>query len=330
MKVSVVLPVFRPGGLDITFAGLRDQSFKDFELILIDRRYEKRHKEVMAIAREYGVQTIHVPEHRRNGKWAVLSAAWNTGFMLAQGEVIIMVPDYAYVPPGWIEGHLKHHDGSPRMVLSPYVFRELPPVVTKVGEVLNLPGPEQAEALANAVLEAPPDTCNEISIFTEMFDPSWLPGLPEWPPGFQCQRRTMSPSEPMLYNHVHFRNESIPLETILMMNGFDEHLDRGKVWIDLEFGHRANLYGCQFSMDGSNIVTMLNPRVLFPSTPFGPAEGRWSYDTCVDYSRQRLSEGFRPAPNPYSLREKQETLRWWRKAKVIHTDLLNIPDEEYY
>ena len=110
VKVSVIMPVFRPGGLDITFVSLRDQRFCSFEFILIDRRYEKRHTEVMEIANEFGVPTIHAPEHRRNGKWAVVSSAWNTGFMLAEGEIIIMAPDFTYFPPNWIGDHVRHHD----------------------------------------------------------------------------------------------------------------------------------------------------------------------------------------------------------------------------
>ena len=54
VAASVILPMFRPGGIDITLAGLRGQTVKDYELIIIDHRYERRHKQVMELAREYG------------------------------------------------------------------------------------------------------------------------------------------------------------------------------------------------------------------------------------------------------------------------------------
>lgn len=125
-EVSIITPTFRPGGIDIALAGMRDQTFRDFEYIIVDHRYERRHDEVMALAREYGVNLIHVPEHRRNGKWAVCSSAFNTGFALAQGRVIIMLVDWTYAPPGWIEAHLQHHqEGGEQQrgyVLSPYYY----------------------------------------------------------------------------------------------------------------------------------------------------------------------------------------------------------------
>ena len=328
VAASVLMPAFRPGGMDVTFAGLRDQTFKDFEFITVDRRYEKRHEQIMRLAAEYKVNTIHVPEHRRNGKWAVVAAAWNTGFMLAQGEVILMLPDYAYAPTGWIEKHLQHHNGRHRLVMSPYLFLNLPPVIKKDGQQVTVPPPAQSSALAREVLELTEEVYDEISIFEQPFSESQLAGLVGWPGELQCPRLTIWPDDPDIYAHVHFRNESMPLSSILVMNGLDENMDRGKSHIDIEFGNRAKLMGCEFIADMENMLYILNPRTLFPSMPFGPAEDRWSYNDCWNYTKKRLATGEFQAPNTYSLRKRREAIKWWREAESV--SIIDIPDEEYY
>ncbi len=94
IDLSVQVCSFRPGGIDILLAGMRDQTYpKDrFELVLVDHRYERRHEQVMALAKRYDLPNVtHVPEHRRNGHWAVTSSAFNTGFALAQGLSLIHI-----------------------------------------------------------------------------------------------------------------------------------------------------------------------------------------------------------------------------------------------
>lgn len=323
VKVSVLCPMFRPGGVDITFSGLSRQTYKDFELIIIDRRYEKRHQAIMETANKYGVFTIHAPEHRRNGKWAVVASAWNTAFMLAQGEIALMLPDYTYAPPDWIEKHLRHHDGSPKVIISPYVFYELLPVVDKLGNHVDILPPEMSASLPDHVTEQPPDTFDEISIFEQPFNPDWIENLRRWPDNTQCLRANPSTLQ-RLAVHIHFRNESMPLWMILDMNGLDEHLDRGKTQIDLEFAYRIEHDGCPVSLDNENVMPILNPRTLFPTTPYrGP--GRWSYQTCEQYKG-----GFLIAANHYSLKEKREKILIWREMRYIPTDRLDIPDDEYY
>ncbi len=330
VKVSVVLPVFRPGGLDITFMSLRDQTFRDFELILIDRRYEKRRTEVKELARQLNVATVHAPEHRRNGKWAVLCAAWNTGYMLAQGEIVLMPPDFTYLPPTWIENHLRHHKNGNRMVLSPYTMLVMPPVVDKKGKHVDVPSPDLASSLPNSVTDQPPDYYDEISIFEDFFHPSLIPDLERWPDNLQCPRLVGNWTSRM-ETHIHFRNESIPLGFLLDINGQDENLDKGKCQIDLEFGSRARRNGCEFVADLDNMVYMLNPRSLFPTAPqHGYEDTRWGYKACEAYKKECDLKRTLVAAHPCSLKEKREEILSWRELEVIPTDNLDIPDKSYY
>src|SRR5512146_2958784 len=125
-RVSVLCLSFRPGGLGVTFRALQDQTCKDFELILVDRRYEKRHDAVLALAAASGVATIHAPEHRRIGKYAVLASAWNTALMLARGQYVFFLPDFSWVPPDWIAQHLELHGIMESVILAPDTMFNIP------------------------------------------------------------------------------------------------------------------------------------------------------------------------------------------------------------
>ena len=43
VKVSVTIGTSRAGGIDVSLRGMLDQTFDDFEIILVDGRYHKRH-----------------------------------------------------------------------------------------------------------------------------------------------------------------------------------------------------------------------------------------------------------------------------------------------
>lgn len=326
-SVTCIMPAFRPGGLCITFAGLRDQTFKDFEFIIVDRRYEKRHDAVMRLAKESGVRTIHVPEHRRNGRFAVTASAWNTGFMLARGDLILMMPDYAYVPPDWIIKHVETQKFWGKCyLLSPYTFMRLPPIVDRAGCPVEVPGPEEASGLPPKVTEQPGENFDEISLFSEPFDPSWVEKLEPWPGPLQCARATGTFQDAPLFWHIHFRNESVWREDVVALRGLDETLDRGKALIDSEFGRRISK--CRFPVisNPENPCWMLNPRSLFPTMPYaGP--GRWDYSTCEGYA---LNTGGMVAPNPYDWDERSKALAAWRDAEAVAVDGLDVPDEVYY
>ena len=61
-EISVVTACWRPGGMDLLMQGMHDQTFKNFEVIMVDRRYERRHKKVMEWAKHYGIECFyHVP-----------------------------------------------------------------------------------------------------------------------------------------------------------------------------------------------------------------------------------------------------------------------------
>ena len=340
LEVSVLVSTFRPGGVDITLAGMRDQLFPKakFEVILCDRRYERRHDRVVDLAKKYGVHLIHVPEHRRNKDgFTSFCSGWNTAAALARGRVLIICQDYAYCIPGWIEAHLQHHDVPGRYVVAPYAYMSMPPLALRqdfdfVGQ--NDRGGQCMEA--DAMLRG--DVLDEVFPFRDgPFDPNWLDHCTTNVAPHQDSRlRPQGPGVPETYCHC--KNESLRRELYYNLNGLDERMERGKGPMDLELGMRMAENGIVLWWEQAAFQAVPNPRPICRTMPFGDMherlDGRWSYDDGERYILRRRKEiveqgGFR-ALNPYDLYDLAKDLEPWRTAETIDVAPLEKTDAEYW
>ena len=116
-RVSVIVPVYQveqwlPACLDSLFA----QSFKDFEMILVDDGTRDGSNRIMEDykARDSRIRILH----KENGG---LSSARNAGLDVAKGEYIAFLDSDDTAAPDWLEGTVKiaERDGSD-MVLYNY------------------------------------------------------------------------------------------------------------------------------------------------------------------------------------------------------------------
>jgi len=310
---------------------MRDQTYpKDrFEVILVDRRYELRHNEVMALAKQYNVPLIHVPEHRRNGRWGVTASAYTTSFALARGRVIIMLVDWTYAPPGWIEAHLQHHNGPPTYAVAPYLYHSVgitesiyrrlaKETATEVclpweayvnqpklklkrpfdfsDQDMRADGESAKYVEADAVLRG--EILDEVSAFEDgLFDPQWLHNMPPMPACDPGGRGHLKRGVEHLDCYVtHLKNESILREAVYHLNGVDIWGERGgRVSIDSEFGLRAEAAGLRFYWEPQAMAHCVNPRhAVCRTMPFGVdrerVERRWSREDCTDYYERRRAE----------------------------------------
>lgn len=347
-KVSVLLGSSRPGGVDVALRGLAEQTFEDFEIIFVDGRYHKRHERVLDCVCALGIQQsfYHVPNHRYTELWNATCAGINTGFMLAEGEIVIILLDYSYTPPTWIEEHLKLHDKK-RMVMSPHLYTELPEIVTLDGlsPVKFKGGPETT--IENIVAQK--EHFDEICIFKKPFRPSWMKKLKvfEWPDQDPKIVRTPGPSQ---FDLMHTKNDSFPLETVLNINGMDENFDRGRGPGDTEFGFRLSMTGCEGWLSHEAKVFCLNPREIMPNLNmtiplewphYAPnlqvGHDRWSYNEGMAYMKKKQSEILAGKPpvanNPYDLRERRKEIWEWRELSQKRNPVIPrnyISDEVYF
>lgn len=326
--LSVVTCWFRPGGIDILMAGMRDQTYpRDrFEVIVVDRRYEQRHDAVMKLARQYDVPLIHVPEHRRNGIWGCTASAYNTGLALARGETVVFLQDWTYAPPGWIEAHLRAQAEAPRVCVAPYLylgvaltqemherlfkdflrsghivlpweaFMNQPGIKTKCefnpSSQMDREGPDRSSV--DAVLEG--EVFDEISVFEEgLFDPAWLPRMPPIPYGDPGARKY---PKNIRLGHVntHLKNESFPRKAAYAINGLDIWGERGgRMQIDIDFGLRMEALGLPLLWEPDAYSLCVNPRHgicrhMPVGTAFELTQNRWDLAHCQAYEKRRQSE----------------------------------------
>ena len=368
--VTVQVVTFRPAGLDVLLAGMRDQTYPKhrFEVVLVDHRYERRHAEVMELAKYYGVNLIHVPEHRRNGQWGVCSSAFNTGFAVARGRVIIMLVDWTYAPPGWIEAHLRHHFGPPVYVVAPYRYHAVgitKPLYDRLKQEMGGRVSSPWEAFTRQPklrLKQPFDlttqdfradyTCleedavlkgevlDEVSAFEEgLFDPGWLPRMPPIPDEDPGNRKGPRSGHFDAFT-AHLKNESVPREVIYRLNGTDIWSERGgRMSIDSEWGLRVEALGVQFVWEPQAQTECVNPRHgVCRTMPFGHVEervgGRWNLADCEAFYGRRRREirekRYLAAPAPYTLDALAARLEPWRTADWIDPGPLDLSDREFY
>lgn len=345
-EITVLLGSDRPGGLDITLAGLAQQSFQDFEVVFVDGRYHRRHQAVLEAVRKSGLKQpfFHVPNHRySDGIWGTTCAGYNTGFMLAAGRYVVMLLDYAYTDLDWLQQHIEHLREN-RIVMGPCEYRRLQNVaVSGEGPVLdfiNLVSIQDfaPDKLFSMILEQKA-RFGEISAFKNPFTPEALGDfhLEEWQE-VKCRMQT----GPASWEVFNTKNESFPTELVLAANGMDENYDRGSGPGDPDLGRRLVGAGNLSAwIVKATLVHCINPRKLLPNlnlalqgTPLPPPHHeRWVFGRGVEYFEQQKAAGTTSAPNPYDLRDRRHEIWDWREESLHEEPVLPrivISDEKYF
>ena len=106
MEISVIYITYRPGGIDILADSLANQTFKDYELIIIDDYSVDRREVVRNYLEHKGIPVAYIgaskpkcfPDIAFN-----VSNAINTGFLLSTKEVVVILQDYQWLPPDCLE-----------------------------------------------------------------------------------------------------------------------------------------------------------------------------------------------------------------------------------
>jgi len=123
MRLSVIVPTNR-AGVDALFAGLRRQSFTDFEFLLVDDLFGFRggryHGELEQPLRHIGFES-EAP------RWGRYMSALNRAVAKSQGERLLFLSDYSVLHPDGLAAHAKFHEEFPDDVcLGGIEYCELP------------------------------------------------------------------------------------------------------------------------------------------------------------------------------------------------------------
>ena len=233
MKISVILTTARLGNFDVLFDSMCAQEFEDFELIVSDEFYSERNSywlgELFRHSTYRNLNFIHLPPKRESRIYDD-SLGVNTALAAASGELIVILADYTWTPPGYLQAHWDFHKANPGWSMSCYLDRyPLPPMK---GEPYSI-------------------ECNWWSVFAEDFTPSWFDGQE---PVYRERRGSVGIIQEdgkveIPGDFVYLLGDSVPLAVVKELNGIDERYIGGYGSNDVDFGVRANHIGHKWALN---------------------------------------------------------------------------------
>ena len=251
MKITVLTPTVGYGLLTAQRMALEDQTFKDFEWIIIDDNYGK------IILDNTSFPITHMKP--KNPKvYPAIASACNDGLIYAQGELIYFMNDYILPHPECLARHWEIYQKYPKAMIS---GRGIQTVIEPV--VLNLVKGDQPAAdyrmwLFDNFFRKERLEDNLYEVFRD--------GVQNWWAG---------------------RNDSAPLEAILACNGFDETFDGRWGGQDADLAQRLMTYGLRYLLDFQSIALEFEHKHGVKPAIRSEAEQRDFQRTIIDYKAER-------------------------------------------
>jgi len=313
-KISVLTIIYRPGYIDSMTEALRNQTFKDFEWILVDDLWEQR-KEILKGYVDGSLNLKHIPP-REIKPYATTCLALNTGIIHAEGELIYLLADYMYPHPRALERHWEVYSKyGPRVLISgPLIdaivasgrsvwdgapFENIA-IKNDEGNIITYPEPTPPISFPLKDNFEEPTPENLISIFKETFKPAWPK---TFPPDWRLGHISKVSIDKNLFENDNpdwfwGRNDSAPLEALLDVNGFNETFDGRRGGADADLGARLRKYGCRLLVDREV------PCYMLPH----PVRKRANISEEDRLKRVAEKRKTQPIPNDYSLRVERAKL----------------------
>jgi glycosyltransferase involved in cell wall biosynthesis len=98
--------------IKLALQSLKEQTFKNFEYILIDGYYYRRKDEIAKLAKDMDIQFpfLHIPDKpsRWRGQRPCIGNARNTGLVFANGTFVVHHDDCCKMVPDWLERHITY------------------------------------------------------------------------------------------------------------------------------------------------------------------------------------------------------------------------------
>lgn len=269
--ISIVLPTMRPGGLDVIFSSLANQTFKDFELVFVDNIYKYRKDIVNERAKKFDIIYKHIPPHIDKFPMHAFASTINTAITYARGDVILFASDYRYFMPWCLQKHADFHHthqdneglSCPTKFVQPQTLKNKLP---SYGDDKTFDGDykQYTKDLQSGKLNDFMWSIYEDEFTQDSKDPSkWLEKDKQI---YGSDPKIDIPTGTLLPLLLCFlQGESIKTKTVLASNGINEEFDGAPNYQDIEFSYRLhNLFGFKFYCDNSNITYRVNggPKII--------------------------------------------------------------------
>jgi len=272
-RISLVIPSYRKGGCDVICASLAAQNFTDFELIFADTIHRRR----APVVSELFAQQLFPVKHVAPASGPALSDycnSINTAIAHASGELVVIQCDYTWMPPDCLAEHWRAYEESDKRTcfVRDNHCTALPPLHPEFQSY----GPDmeqftegrraeiEAEINAGADRYAADLAVGKLdrfmwSIFAEPLTQVAVDALP-------ITRSDVKQGRPAIdYRHCSLKNEGIPLEAFLAVNGLDERFDGSHLYQDQEFALRVERAGFKWATAPGADVKIINPRTVLSS-----------------------------------------------------------------
>ena len=262
--LTVLVTQNRVGGLDLLCDSLRQQTHKDWELVLVDaiRPYRRHH------SFPSGMRVTWLDPGSDERLTSNYMASINMGLEHARGDVVLMVPDFSWLHPDCLATHAAAQARQPGPTMLDYEYRAMPATKPHLPNYREtIPGThENAEeygrqCAANALryvadLKSGALDAHLWSIFAEPVTQESIGTL-----ALEHQHRPSLADLANDWNFGSFKNESFPTELLLDLNGADEAYDGSHLYQDSELSYRLRARGIRWHHGGpGGMLTVVNPR----------------------------------------------------------------------
>lgn len=216
-RVSVIMPTARYGGLDVLEHSILHQTYRDFEVLVVDELHRRDIIESLG--------WIYVePPPKKPGMWWNLDASLNKAISQASGNIIVQLNDYVYVPPDGIQKFVDRFKQEDKALISGVSDQFLAPPFDDPHGLKSVwnswPGPPSGEK----VFSDPRKDSNYRGFYLTiplLFEGNWC---------------------------------AYPRQAWIDIGGYDEAFDIGWGYDNVEFAERATFHGYHVFMDTENEV----------------------------------------------------------------------------
>ncbi len=303
--ISVIVPQNRIGGLDVLADSLLRQTHQDFELILVDCIHPYRSH----LSFPLGLKVTRLDPGSDAEFHPNYMRSLNMAIEHARGDTVLFLPDFAWVHPDCLAAHAEAQKRTPGPVCLDYDYRVMPP--TKPG----LPNYRETVSGTRATAEEYSRETNENakryradldagrlddfmwSIFAEPLTEESVRALK-----IEHRHRPSGANLATDWNWCSLKNESVPTELLLDMNGFEEEYDASHGWQDSSFSYRLRARGIRWHSGRTGMVSVVNPRA-WSNIKSLREPLYYNHDLCFGSRRAELGLPVNPG---FSLRARRE------------------------
>mgnify|MGYP001589400451 CR=1 FL=1 len=278
LKITVLTPTCRDDFLEWQIKALKQQTFTDYEWVLVDDLYSLTKERAVALVNGT-FPLIHIPPNKRED-YPVIASACNDGLIYARGRLVFFMNDYVLPHPNCLQRHWEIYQKYPDAMISGRGLQ----VGFKPEQLDTLKGDEVVADYRRGLFDN--HFFKREKLGTDLYE-AFRDGIQNWWAG---------------------RNDSAPLEAILECNGFDETFDGRWGGQDADLAQRLMTYGLRYLLDTKSICLEFEHVHGLKKAIRTEREQQEFQHTIIDY---KVKRGIHVSGIERDLRKE----RYWKRLK---------------